>query len=324
MLVFLTSVLAAAVASSLPPSPRFYALLFGTAAFSAACAFVIVRAMTHPIQELVQKAERTMRFEEARKDRGQMIEIYQFMERLIDFVKSRETESGEKSGILEQVENLDYILPLGYMSLMVAHEVRNPLSTITGMTELLKAKTERGTERAYLEKILEASRKIDRFTKELLDFTDNELLKEEFDVREAVEEVKELLSQEFQGIECEVLGTGGFPYRGDRQKIQQALQNLMRNAFEFERLAGTGGFVRVSVSHRGHLEISVYNRGSRIEKEDLENIFKPFFTKKKGGWGIGLAIAKRNAEMHGGEITVESGAQGTTFFLRLPLQGRNP
>jgi two-component system sensor histidine kinase HydH len=303
---------------------RYFLFVAGTAAFSAFCAFLIVRAMTHPIQELAQKAEKLIRFEESRKERGQMIELFQLMERLIEFVRSRETKPGEKKEILQEVEKLDYILPLGYMSLMVAHEVRNPLSTITGMAELLKGRMEERVREAYLDKILEASRTIERFTRELLDFTDDQVLKEHFDVCEVISDVKAALAMEFYGGRWEWAGEETCLYNGDREKIQQAIHNVMRNAVEFEKLVGPSGLVRVTVKKRdGHLEVSVYNRNSRIEEGDFGNIFKPFFTKKKGGWGIGLAIAKRNVEMHGGKMIVESGAEGTNFVMKLPLQTPN-
>jgi len=65
--------------------------------------------------------------------------------------------------------------------------------------------------------------------------------------------------------------------------------------------------------------LSLYNRSSRVEQAIVQTIFKPFFTKKKGGRGIGLFIAMRNVKIHGGNINVTSGDNGTIFTITLPV-----
>ena len=103
------------------------------------------------------------RLEEIRKKRGKMIEVYSVLDRLIEYIREKANED-EKSTLLSGIENLDYIIPLGYMSLMVAHEVRNPLATITGMSQLLKQKITDESQKQYIDAMLNAARKIDIFT----------------------------------------------------------------------------------------------------------------------------------------------------------------
>ncbi|MBA4416327.1 MAG: hypothetical protein C0392_00225 [Syntrophus sp. (in: bacteria)] len=321
IVVFLTSILSAIVADRAPESLQTrLPWVLGIALFSAFCSFLVVAAMTQPVKTLMGKAEKLIRLEESRKEKGQMIEVYQLIERLMEYAGEKILKSDNRDkAIMADVGRLDYIIPLGYMSLMVAHEVRNPLSTITGMTELLKEKVVDATQMAYLERILEAAKKIDSFTNELLDFTDNDFIKDIFDVNKVIEEVVETLSLEIPGVTCEHVKQEDVIYIGDGQKIQQALHNIMRNAFQLESKAPGLGFVKVEAELGEALIIKVYNRNSRIDIEDRENIFKPFFSKKKGGRGIGLFIAARNVSLHGGEIMTESDESGTTFIIKLPM-----
>jgi signal transduction histidine kinase len=278
----------------------------------------VILAMTRPVAELVKRAEKLVRFEESRKEKGQMIEVYKMIETLVEFVKKKGEEEG-KEGIMEHVDKLDYIIPLGYMSLMIAHEVRNPLNTITGMSELLKQKIEDDSQRPYIDAMLDAAKKIDKFTSELLDFTDNELTKEAFDVNDLIEEVRDNLHQEFVDVTCKFQKTENLPYFGDRIKIYQAIYNVVRNAYEYEK---NGGQVIIKTSINGSISVSVYNKSSKIEEDDIRSLFKPFFAKKKGGRGLGLFISKKNVKLHNGDIKVERGEEGTTFTIVLPLESQ--
>jgi signal transduction histidine kinase len=319
IMVFLTSLLSAAMALNTSQHPRTYTIVItaGIALFSALCTFVVVLAITQPLKHLVRQAEQFLRFEKSRKEGGQMLEVYQLIERLMDIVKKNRSNAGEEDrGILEGMERLDYIIPLGYMSLMVAHEVRNPLNTITGMSELLMERSGDETQKRYLRSILDAAQKIDRFTGELFAFTDEELVVEEFDISDGIEEALAGLKTDFTEVQCEYGDRRPIPYQGDSMKIQQAIYNILKNAFEFER---NGGFVRVeAISSDDLITITIHNQSSRIDEADRPSLFRPFFSKKKGGRGLGLFISMRNISLHKGSIKVESGDTGTMFIVNLP------
>ena len=320
VVVFLTSILVAVTARRFHADPRTdYIWILSISLFAALCSLFAVIAVTHPIKELLARAEQLVRFRGKKSERGQMIEIYQLIEKLIELVKSEETGNhGDKTDAIKGIERLDYLLPLGYMSLMVAHEVRNPLSTITGMSELLKEKMEGREAKAYVDAILDAARKIDVFTKELLDLTDTELEKEDVDINGIVEEVIKNVSSDFKGVKYEFKKDKNKHHVGDSDKLLQAVQNIIKNAFEYEDK--TSGFVRVKTDFSERITISVFNKSSSVDENDLDSIFKPFFTKKKGGKGLGLFIAMRNVKLHGGDIKVESGEEGTKFVIQLPQE----
>lgn len=323
IIVLLTSLLALAVGSNILAPIKtgvIWAWIIAACLFSAFSSFIIMRAMTQPINDLVKKAEQFVKLEEIRKQRGKMIEVYSVLDRLIGYIQEKANEN-EKSALLSGVENLDYIIPLGYMSLMVAHEVRNPLATITGMSELLKQKVTDESQKQYLDIMLNAARRIDIFTSELLDLNDNELVKEEFNINDVIEEAIRNLSQEMMHVTCTFQRDRKFPCFADRTKIYQIIFNMLKNAAYYEK---ESGLISVDIREKaGTMYISIYNQHSKIEQEHLQSLFKPFFTKKKGGKGFGLFISMRNIKLHGGDIKVESGDTGTTFTIELPLEERS-
>ena len=321
IIVLLTSLLALAIGSNILAPIKtgvIWAWIIAACLFSAFSSFIIMRAMTQPINDLVKKAEQFVKLEESRKQRGKMIEVYSVLDRLIEYIREKADEN-EKSALLSGIENLDYIIPLGYMSLMVAHEVRNPLATITGMSELLKQKTTDESQKQYIDTMLSAARRIDIFTSELLDLNDNELASEEFDINDVIEEAIRNLSQEMQHVTCTFQKDRKLPCFADRTKIYQIIFNILKNASYYEK---ENGLIKVRIREEGEtMYISIYNQHSKIEQENLQSLFKPFFTKKKGGKGFGLFICMRNIKLHGGDIKVESGDTGTTFTIELPLEG---
>jgi signal transduction histidine kinase len=112
----------------------------------------------------------------------------------------------------------------------------------------------------------------------------------------------------------------------DAEQIKQVLQNLLRNAIE---ATGEGGRVHIEarpVAKAGavqQVQIEVSDSGAGIPEEHLEKIFTPFFTTKDSGTGLGLAVAHRIIEDHGGtmEVTSQVG-RGTTFVITLPIDPR--
>jgi signal transduction histidine kinase len=320
LVVFLTSLLSVVIgANVLTTAVRTHTAwvwVVVVCLFSSFCAFIVVRAMIQPISDLVKQAEKFVKFEELRKERGQMIEVYNLIEHLMEYVKTR-TDEGEKGTLMENMEKLDYIIPLGYMSLMVAHEVRNPLNTITGMSELLRQKSMDESQQAYLNAMLEAAKKIDKFTHDLLDFTDNELVREKLDLHDVIEDAMSSLGPALEGIECRLARKDPLMCFADKTKISQVITNILRNAAEHEKV---GGFILISSEETdSSFRISIYNRHSTVAQEDLGSIFKPFFSRKKGGRGLGLFISMRNMRLHEGTIELKSGDEGTTFTIVLPI-----
>jgi two-component system, NtrC family, sensor histidine kinase HydH len=105
----------------------------------------------------------------------------------------------------------------------------------------------------------------------------------------------------------------------DRTLIRQALMNLLRNAFD--AIDDKGGEVIVRAGVKGDLlGIQVIDTGSGIAESNMDRMFRPYFTTKKGGTGMGLPMVRRIVEEHGGQITFESEqGKGTRFVILLPV-----
>ncbi len=320
VIVFFTSILVSVFTLNCASRTREpYIWIFLISILSSLCVLLVLFVIVAPVKDLLKRAESFLKLESNPKDRGKMIEFYQTISNLIDRVKKYEEER-RKNGdveIAEDLEKLKYVIPIGYMSLTIAHEVKNPLSTIKGMAQLLM---EDGGEREkiYGERILNSAKRIESFTKELLDFLDTELNMEEFDLRSLVEDVSYSLLSEFKDVKCDIEGDPSVIFYGDRGKIEQSIYNILRNAFEYE--SDSFGYVKITIFGGDPITVRIFNRSSQLSAEDTDLIFKPFYTKRRGGKGIGLFVAKKNIELHKGRIEVKSEREGTEILVKLPAK----
>ena len=108
--------------------------------------------------------------------------------------------------------------------------------------------------------------------------------------------------------------------RVDRRLIERAVVNLLQNALQ---AVGEAGVIRVRVepdADRTHVLVTIEDSGPGLDDEARRNLFRPFFSTKEGGSGLGLALVRKIAEDHGGEVSLESEpGQGTRARLRLPV-----
>jgi two-component system sensor histidine kinase HydH len=172
-------------------------------------------------------------------------------------------------------------------------------------------------------------REVDRLNRvitELLDFArPKEPHREAYSLEEILGHTLKLLEPELAkkrvGVE-RVYEDGLPPARVDRDRLSQAILNLMLNALESME---DGGKIRIGLKREGEggkefLKVSISDTGRGIPREDLGKVFDPFFSTKRKGTGLGLAIVHQIVESHRGEITVDSReGEGTTFQITLPM-----
>jgi signal transduction histidine kinase len=229
-------------------------------------------------------------------------------------------DASEKRRIREEIRRADQLALLGEMSARVAHEIRTPLATIRGLTELLQADltgSQRGS--AYPERILQAVERQERLVEDLLALNNPEPeTKEAVSLPELLEEVVGTLSAGPRVRLTTETAVSLPPVWGDPGRLGEVFTNLIRNALE---ATPAGGAVDVRVSSGGERAcVSVRNTGAGIPRELHERIFQPFFTTKARGTGLGLAIARQIVEAHEGSIRVESdGKSETAFIVELPM-----
>ena len=212
------------------------------------------------------------------------------------------------------------------MAQKVAHEIKNPLTPIQLSAEHLLRVYEdnRGDfERALRESTSYIIREVENLRKIAQEFLElskeTSLAKENFDLKEAVEDVispyKKMLSARIKFREIYEGST--FPVSADKSKIKIAFRNIFINAIEAIRGKGS---VEISLAQeKEDLLLVIKDTGIGMTKDLLDRIFDAYFSTKDVGTGLGLPIAKKIIEDHGGSIGVESEiGRGTTITIRLP------
>lgn len=211
---------------------------------------------------------------------------------------------------------------IGQVAAGVAHEINNPLGVILGYVKTMRRSAARDDE--GLDVVEAEARQCKRIVEGLLDLAKPQhLVRETFDVaalvRDSVERLRE--SGLFDDRVVEGPRGGSVMLDADPGRIRQVMVNVLTNAAE---AAPPGGRVEVCVDREANdVAIEVRDSGAGIPAEVRDHLFEPFVTTKKGGVGLGLAIAQAILEAHSGEITCteDAVAGGTVVRVTLPEHG---
>ena len=225
----------------------------------------------------------------------------------------------------EELQRSERLATLGKMAAGVAHELRNPLSSIKGLAILLKSKfigEEEGIEAATL--LVQEVTRLNRSIEELLDYAKaSKLNKVTVDVNAIVKKIALLveIDLEAQNISLDLNLTETLPaLEADDDKLNQVFLNLFLNGIQ--AMDSGGGILAVSSHRKGkNVVVVVEDTGSGIAEENLQKVFDPYFTTKSDGTGLGLALSAKKVEEHEGEIVLASRpGEGTSVEVVLPIQ----
>lgn len=234
----------------------------------------------------------------------------------------RDAESVRR--IENEIELSRRLAAIGRLTSGVAHEVKNPINAIVVHLELLREKMRASDPdaRRHMDIIGREIHRLDRVVQMLVDFNRPvELRLTDFDLRRLMEDVALLASPEAarQGVSVETqLTAEPLPVRADNDLIKQALLNVVLNGVQ----AMNNGGILTMVAHQfdATAAIEVRDQGPGIPPEVRDKVFNLYFTTKKTGSGIGLAMSYRVLQLHNGAIEFETEVgRGTTFRLVLPL-----
>lgn len=251
--------------------------------------------------------------------------VQRFIDELF-FHGTQESLANENDRLRQEVARAEKLRAVATLAAGMAHEIKNPLSSIKTFAEYLPQKYDDPAYREKFAKIM--SQEVDKMNslvqrllefarptqprlqsvrlsgvvKETLDFLQGTLLQKQIQVDTHFAETDEVLA--------------------DPAQLKQVFLNLLLNSVDAIEPPGS-----VSVStgqENGHLEVTVTDTGRGIPKKDLPHVFDPFFTTKSGGTGLGLSVVHSIVREHGGHVRVESETgRGTSVTITLPTNGRS-
>jgi signal transduction histidine kinase len=237
-------------------------------------------------------------------------------------VRLRDPEAQRKIG--RELQTADRLAAISRISGGVAHEVKNPLNAILLHVEVAKAKLAKGDTEVepQMEIISREILRLDRVVKTFLDFTRPvELRLATVPLQEFMQEIVDLARPQADASKIRVnvdQQVDGVEVRMDRDLLKQAVLNIVVNAMQAMPEGGELRFEATAAEDSAEIRIS--DTGPGIPPELRDKIFRLYFTTRKEGSGIGLAMAFRFVQLHDGTIdfTSEPG-KGTTFSIRLPI-----
>jgi PAS domain S-box-containing protein len=238
------------------------------------------------------------------------------------------TDLTEMAALQQRIRLKENLAALGELSAGIAHEFKNALATISGYAQLIQSEGRESEASDYAKRILEQTRNITHVVTEFLKYARPlEISDETVGLEAVVERVVTEVGEAIPQVSIRSEGTFG-EVGGDEGFLRQALLNLARNAAEACAEAAGGGrvVVRGEVSRSdetGYQRVTIADNGPGIGADALPKLFRPFFTTKANGTGLGLAVVQKIIVQHGGQVEARNEREGgAAFIVTLPLPRR--
>ena len=222
----------------------------------------------------------------------------------------------------EKLQSSERMALLGQLAGGLAHELRNPLSAISGAIEILSTEAQQSDISYRLSRV--ATREIERLNLIVEDFllltspvkvTNSKLVDLGQIVKDTIDSFKSTVKRE--DIVIKIYVENGVLVEADSYRLKQVFWNLLDNSMDS---MPSGGTIEIKCSvEKGKVNLSFSDEGEGIKEEDFSRVFDPFFTTKEIGTGLGLAIVQKVVEGYNGNISIYSSVgKGTKFVLSLP------
>lgn len=246
---------------------------------------------------------------------GELVEVFnQMIKKLKESINELEESNRERS-------RLEKLSALGEMSMTMAHEIKNPLNSIRGAASYLRNNFEGEVLKEFLSVIEDESRRLNEIVTSILRYSRPTPLNLQLsDINKVVKETVELVRQEATDNNVEVimhLDEKISFLKLDPQQIKQAFLNMLVNSLDATKAGDT---IKISTeAFDSRVRVMIKDTGAGISEEAVTEIFKPFFTTKTRGSGLGLACVERIVKDHKGDVFVKSRmGEGTEFIITLP------
>jgi len=233
----------------------------------------------------------------------------------------------------DRVRRSEKLAAVGQLAAGLAHEIRNPLSSIRGFAQFLgHALKDRPKEQEYTEIMIKEMDRINRVVTDLLSFANPKAAEiAPTDIGELVDHVVRLVEADARAKNVAMrrhISPKQETVPLDAYQMTQALLNLLLNALKFIESAGVIDIKAFADNDNDQFVFQLEDNGPGIPKENLNKIFDPFFTTRETGTGLGLAIVHKIVENHHGDIDVESPPPGKStgcrMTIRIPMDPMKP
>jgi signal transduction histidine kinase len=291
----------------------------GTTLLIAGLGYLIARSITAPIEQLVVFARKL-----GTGDRSSRVDV-KSRDEIGILARAFNDMADELQTSEEKVLRSERLATAGQLAAAVAHDIRNPLSSIRMQAQLLRTKLQPGeVNQQVLASILREIDRVERVVRGLLDLVKPvELDLKPVQVDELVEQalaiVEAQLAHRKIAVERRLDATLPSPLL-DGDRIVQALLNVIENAADAMPTGGTLGIATSASADRSAIRIEVSDDGEGIRPDVRDKLFAPFFTTKREGIGLGLVNTRGIVERHGGSIELLAGRpRGTRAVITLPV-----
>jgi signal transduction histidine kinase len=260
----------------------------------------------------------------------QNLSLQQEQVRLLDEIDSWNQELQkrvrEKTEALQkahsEISQSEKLAALGYLSAGMAHEIRNPLNSISLFIQLMRQNTDDPEQLEYQGKILKEIDRIDAIIRKLLDASRRtRTILDKVQIDKVIDNALEAFSPQIENSRVSVTRTyrdSPTQIKADPAELEQIFTNLFLNALDE---MPSGGVIDITVCREnGRVVVRMEDSGGGIPEDVLPNIFDPFFSTKNRGTGMGLPVVQRIARIYEGNIMVEkTSLSGTVFRLDFPV-----
>ncbi|RJS58882.1 ATP-binding protein [Bacillus sp. PK3_68] len=225
-----------------------------------------------------------------------------------------------------KIQELEKLSLIGELAAGVAHEIRNPLTCVTGFAQMIKELSSDKTIDSYMDIVLRELNRINAIVNEFIFIAKpkENMKTREVDIKALVSHVVEFMKPQatLKGIHLikSIHFDQTFTIQCDPNQITQVLMNLIQNAIEATTDPATQEIViSLKNMHDESVSIEIIDKGSGISQERQKRLFEPFYTTKEKGTGLGLMMCRRIIENHSGTIEIHSQlGEGTTVIINLP------
>jgi signal transduction histidine kinase len=222
----------------------------------------------------------------------------------------------------DEIVQSEKLAALGYLAAGMAHEIRNPLNSISLFVQLMRQNSDDPEQREYQGKILKEVERVDAIIRKLLDVSRRtRVITSNVQINRVIDAALDVFAPQIEARTIKVernYHTLPAPITADAAELEQIFTNLFLNALDE---MSHGGCLAIEILQQdSRVIVRVADSGGGIAEDALPNIFEPFYSTKSRGTGMGLPVAQRIARMYEGLLVVEqTSAQGTIFRLEFPI-----